>query len=103
MFVMRELTVWVFNGNTQNHKFAFPSGVFSTQANAEKWIAKHGLSGTLTMYRVDTGAYDWAIESGSFRPSKPHHTTPEFIGQFGGGDVHSHYEGGKPLSKSPLR
>ena len=84
------MEVWVFNGARSN----FPSGVFSSLVLAEEWIKRHCLTGTVTMYRLDTGAYDWAIEKGSFRPSKPHHGTPEFIGQFAGGDVHHHYEDG---------
>lgn len=92
---MDEQTVWVFTGSQESHKSVFPSGVFSTQAAAEDWIATHELSGTLTMYRLDIGAYDWAIEHGYFRPTKPDHSTPDFIAQFGGGDVHFHYESGK--------
>jgi hypothetical protein len=30
-------------------------------STAEDWIAKQGLPGTLTVYRVDIGAYDWAV------------------------------------------
>lgn len=52
------------------------------------------MSGILTMYRLDIGAYDWAIENGYFKPKKPHHTTSGFIGRFGGGDIHYHYEDG---------
>lgn len=92
---MNERTVWVFTGSQESHKSAFPSGVFSTQEAAEDWIARHGLTGTLTMYRLDVGAYEWAIENGQFRPTKPHHSTPEFISNFSGGEIHFHYEAGK--------
>ncbi len=88
--------VWVFTGarGTPSTNASFPGGVFSTQERAEAWIAHHGLSGVLTMYRLDAGAYDLAVESESFKPSKPHHHTPEFIGRFAGGEVHFHYEAG---------
>jgi len=92
---MNEPTVWVFSGASETRKTVFPSGVFSSQENAERWIEKHALSGTRTMYRVDVPALDWAIENGHFRPSKPHHATPDFIAHFAGGDVHFHYKCGK--------
>lgn len=91
---MMETTVWIFSGSRTNGTSTFPSGVFSTQARAEEWIQRHKLSGTLTLYRLDIGAYDWAVQNDFFQPSKPHHTTPEFIGQFTGGDVHFHYDHG---------
>jgi hypothetical protein len=83
--------VWVFNG-TGAH---FPSGVFSDLTLAEAWIAKHRVSGTLTLYYVDEGAYDWAIRNGFFVPRKPEHTYPSFIGRFTGGQQHHHYENGE--------
>jgi len=92
---MNERTVWVFTGSQASKASLFPSGVFSSQESAEAWIATHELSGTLTLYRVDVGAYDWAVQNGYFRPTKPHHSTPEFIAGFSGGDVHFHYESGK--------
>jgi hypothetical protein len=95
---MDERTVWVFTGSQENQRSTFPSGVFSTQAAAENWIAKHELSGTLTVYRVDVGAYDWAVQNGTFRPTKPHHSTPDFIAHFSGGDIHFHYESGRRVS-----
>lgn len=50
------------------------------------------------MYPVDIGAYDWAIQNGYFRPTKPHHSTPEFIAHFSGGDIHFHYESGRRVT-----
>ena len=85
------MEVWVFSGVGSS---GFPAGVFSSIAAAETWIELHSLSGTLTLYRVDVGAYDWAVEHGYFKPTKPHHETPEFVGRFSGGDQHYHYEGG---------
>ena len=87
---------WVFTGlrNPGNTNPTFPGGVFSSLETAEEWIKRYSLSGTLTLYRVDVGAYDWAVANGYFKPSKPHHKTPEFIGRFSGGDIHYHYESG---------
>src|SRR5687768_5778588 len=51
--------VWVFNGTATG--FRFPAGVFTDITVAEAWIAHHHLSGTLTWYPLDIGAYDWAV------------------------------------------
>jgi hypothetical protein len=75
----------------------FPGGVFSSLDAAEEWIKCHALSGTITLYRVDVGAYGLAIANGYFKLSKPHHETSEFIGRFSGGDVHHHYETGTKI------
>ncbi len=83
--------VWVFNGTGGQ----FPSGVFSDLNKAEAWIAKHRLSGTATLYHLDVGAYDWSIENGFFKPKKPHHSEPDFIARFAGGQQHHHYENGQ--------
>lgn len=83
------MDVWVFNGEGS----AFPSGVFSTRADAERWIALHSLSGTLTRYPVDTGIYDWAVGRGTFKADKP--VTPTFIGRFSSAyQEHYHYDDG---------
>lgn len=93
--------VWVFTSMRAPTSTTptFPSGVFSSIETAEAWIKLHRLSGILTLYRVDVGAYDWALANDYFRPSKPHHKTPEFIGRFSGGDVHYHYEEGTKADK----
>ena len=84
--------IWVFNGA----RASYPSGVFTDLDRAERWIGEHRLSGTLTAYPVDTGVYEWAISKGFFRPSKPHQTTPEFIGRFTSASMeHHHYEDGR--------
>lgn len=89
--------VWIFTGERSKPgtNATFPAGAFSNLQLAEAWIAKHRLSGVLTMYRLDVGAYDWAVENGTFKPKKPHHFAPEFIGRFAGGETHFHYEAGK--------
>jgi hypothetical protein len=83
--------VWVFSGAGSH----FASGVFSDLAIAEAWIAKHRVSGTLTLHHVDEGAYDWSIRNGFFVPRNPEHTHPNFIGRFTGGQQHHHYENGE--------
>lgn len=70
--------VWVFNG-TQNH---FPSAIFATRELAESWINQHQLTGTLTAYPINTSVYDWTIEKGWFKPTRPHQTTAKFISNF---------------------
>ncbi|MCL4783528.1 MAG: hypothetical protein KJZ70_10880 [Bryobacterales bacterium] len=84
-------SVWVFSGAGGR----FPAGVFSNLGAAEAWIAKHRLSGTLTLYHLDEGAYDWSVRNGFFTPKKPEHTRPEFVGRFAGGQQHHHYADGK--------
>ena len=86
-----EDSVWVFNGNDS----AFPAAVFSARERAEAWIEGHHLSGTLTKYPVDVSAYDWAVESGVFRPKRPDQSEPRFIGRFSSASQeHYHYENG---------
>jgi len=84
-------TIWVFTGP----RAQFPAGVFTTVEIAELWIRHHGLTGTLTEYPVDKGAYDWAIGAGVFAASKPEHRSPEFIARFSAANQeHYHYEDG---------
>jgi hypothetical protein len=82
--------VWVFNGGGK-----FPSGVFSSRENAEAWIALHGLAGCLTKYPLDQGAYEWAIEIGTFTPRRDEQRTAAFIGRFACGQDHCPFESGK--------
>lgn len=82
-------SVWVFNGANAS----FPSGVFIDREGAETWIEAKGLNGTLTKYPLDVGVYDWAIETGLFKPRKPHETTTEFIQCFTtASQEHYHYD-----------
>ncbi len=91
--------VWVFTGerNMPGTNATFPGGVFSDCQRAEEWIEKHCLSGVLTTYRLDVGAYDFAVANDTFKAKEPHHYTPEFIGRFAGGETHFHNESGKRL------
>jgi hypothetical protein len=92
MAKVEEPAVWVFCGNNAT----FPSAVFSQRKDAEEWISRHELSGTLTAYPIDKPAYDWAIETGSFEPKKPKHKTSEFIQKFSSASQeHYHYTKGE--------
>jgi hypothetical protein len=81
--------VWVFHGRGGR----FTSGVFTTHEKAETWIEKHGLTGVLTRYPLDISAYDWALETGTFRVKKLEQTSAEFIQKFtSGSQEHYHYD-----------
>lgn len=82
--------VWVFHGSGGQ----FASGVFSARETAEEWIAMHRLSGLLTLYPVDQGAYEWAIANGYFKPYRADQTEAVFIQKFSCGAHHHHYENG---------
>jgi hypothetical protein len=82
--------VWVFHGSGGQ----YTSGVFSTRDNAEDWIATRGLSGLLTRYPLDLGAYDWAVEQGHFEPRREDQISAKFIQRFSDGSVHHHYKDG---------
>ncbi len=82
--------VWVFSANS-----SFPAGIFSTFNQAKSWIAQHQLTGVLTEYPLDTGAYDWCVEKHYFQPKSAHHASPSFIAQFTcGAMTHYHFEDG---------
>lgn len=83
--------IWIFNGTNSR----FPAAAFSSEELAVTWIRQHRLSGTLTQYLLDTPALDWAIASGWFKPSKPHHAEPGFIQSFtSASQPHRHYTDG---------
>jgi len=85
-------SVWVFTGP----KVQFPSGVFTELEKAERWIVQHKLSGTLTKYPVDVGAFDWAVQSGAFAPKRDDQLSAEFIERFSSASQeHYHYEHGE--------
>lgn len=84
-------SIWVFMAP----QAAFPAGVFFILDEAEAWIARHQLSGVLTEYPVGMGVFDWALETGSFRPKPEKKIDAKFIGQFTSASmVHFHYEDG---------
>jgi hypothetical protein len=85
--------IWVFQ-NVLRGRFA--GGLFTTREAAERWIEKNGCSGVLTLYPVDVGVYEWAIEQGLFTPNKPHERAAEFIAGFTTArQPHHHYENGR--------
>jgi len=84
-------TVWLFHGADGR----FAGGVFTDIALAEKWIFEHRLTGVLTEYPVNTGVFNWAIDTGLFTPKKEEHHSPAFIGKFTtAAQEHFHYENG---------
>ena len=84
-------TVWVFTGP----RAQFPSGVFTQRDTAERWILQHRLSGTLTSYPLDVGAFDWAVSAGHFTPQRDDQRSAEFIQRFSSASQeHYHYEHG---------
>jgi hypothetical protein len=84
--------IWIFNGSNSR----FSSGVFTKKESAESWIKKNKLTGVLTLYPVDTGVYDWAIENGFFVPKKDSEKMPEFIQKFSSASQeHYHFEDGE--------
>ena len=71
------------------------SGVFASKELAEEFIRKHLLTGILTKYPLNIGAYDWAIQEGYFVSDTLKHSTPEFIQAFTtASQEHFHYESG---------
>jgi hypothetical protein len=83
--------VWIFHSETGR----FASGVFTDQASGLVWVAQHELTGVLAEYEVGNGCYDFAVEEGRFRNTKPHHGTPEHVGTFSPGLGHIHVQGGQ--------
>ncbi len=87
-------SIWVFVGESKG-----VGGVFKTVEKASEWIAHHALSGLLTEYPVDSGAYDWAVARGMFRPTKDDHRSSQFIGSFVSAKMrHHHFEHGRLLA-----
>jgi hypothetical protein len=61
------------------------------------WIARHELTGILTEYPVGDGCYDIAVRDGRFRPTRPHHGSPEHVAGFSPGwTAHVHVTRGTP-------
>jgi hypothetical protein len=85
-------SVWVFHGEGAPHA----SGVFISKERALAWVEHHSLTGLLTQYPLDVGAYDDAIARGLFTPSREHHGTAEHIAQFSPGRTeHLHLVDGR--------
>lgn len=87
-----ESFAWVFCGD----KGRFPSGVFGSRADAEGWIARGRLTGTLTAYPIGFGVYDWAISNGFFVARREDQKSPSFVQNFTCASLeHYHYEEGR--------
>ena len=85
-------TVWVFHGQGAG----FASGVFTTEDDGMAWVEQHRLTGILTQYPVGEGCYDHAVRLDRFKPSKPHHGTPEHVAGFSPALQHVHVKDGHP-------
>jgi hypothetical protein len=90
-------TVWVFNGNRNR----FPSAIFATQAQAERWIDEQRATGTLTVYPVHVSTYDWAISAGVFTPRTAAHESPDFVSNFSSASQHHFYFENGQASQAP--
>lgn len=86
--------VWVFVAP----RAQFPSGIFESTIDAEKWISTYSLTGTLTEFHVGFGVYDWALQEGFFKPKPDKVIDASFIGSFTSASMrHFHYENGIKL------
>ncbi len=84
--------VWIFHGVNSR----FGNAVFTDINIAKAWIKKYKLSGIVTLYPLDISIYDWAIESGFFKPKEPKHLLPDFIEKFtSASQEHYHFENGE--------
>ncbi|HYF50566.1 MAG TPA: hypothetical protein VEJ63_14235 [Planctomycetota bacterium] len=68
------MQVWVFMGE----KGQYPMGVWSSLPLAHRYIHDQALTGSLTAYELDLPAYEAAINSGQFKPSKDQHRSHKF-------------------------
>jgi hypothetical protein len=72
--------------------------VFTSIERASEWIARHGLTGLLTGYPLDEGAYDWAVRKGLFKVKREDQQTPAFMANFASGEYHHHFENGQRVA-----
>ncbi|OCK48484.1 hypothetical protein BA766_00365 [Stenotrophomonas maltophilia] len=85
--------IWVFHGAGAR----FAGGVFVSRESGLTWAAKHSLTGVLTCYPLNEGAYDWALRLGTFKPKCPEQCNALFIGGFTCASMeHVHVEDGIP-------
>lgn len=81
--------VWIFHGEGGR----FGSAVFTNIDAAEDWIGKHKLTGLLTLYPLNIGVYDWAIENEFFETKTEKQKSSQFIQGFtSAAQDHFHYE-----------
>jgi hypothetical protein len=85
---MSDKSIWVFHGEGR-----FAGGAFTSRELAEAWIARHSLSGVLTLYPLDTGVYEWAVARGTYDGEKE--VSPRLVGSFSSAyQEHYHYVDG---------
>lgn len=85
--------LWIFTGNASR----FPSAVFESQQDAQSWISKESISGTLTKYPVGIPVYDWALSNNYFK-IKDKIISPNFIANFSSASQeHFHFADGRDL------
>lgn len=86
------LFIWIFHGE----KAEFCSAIYSELEQAEDFIKKYSLSGTLTNMPLDKSIYEWVIEKGFFKPTKDYQHNNKFIQRFTSTYLeHYHYKNGK--------
>ncbi len=84
-------SIYVFTGSGAS----FPSGVFNTIKDATEWIERYSLSGILSLYPVNVGLYDWAIENEYFEVKNEYQKEAKFIEKFTCASIeHIHFEDG---------
>ena len=82
-------SVWVFHGAGGR----FTNGVFCSKAQAEEFILRYRLAGTLTKYPIGMSVYDWAIQEKLFESTKPEQYEAGFIQRFTtASQEHYHYD-----------
>ncbi len=96
--VKPEKGMWVFVGDNSN----FPSGIFTEYENAKSWIERYNLSGTLSIFPIDEGVFDWAIKNNALtikdEKKSEQSNDPFFISSCLPASLdHYHFENGKRL------
>ncbi|WP_425556859.1 DUF7710 domain-containing protein [Dactylosporangium darangshiense] len=84
-------TMWIFQGE----RARYASGLFESLDAGLVWAARHRLTGILAEYCFG-GTYDLAVDDGRFRPSRPHHGSPEHVAGLSPGLRHVHLVDGRP-------
>ena len=73
----------------------FPSAIFTSYGEAEKWIMVNKLTGSLNEYPIDIPVYDWAIKKEYFEPKRDNQKSNKFIQRFTSASMnHWHFEDG---------
>jgi len=88
-------SVWIFIGLNAR----YPAGVFRKFSDAEHWVIRNGLSGILSLYPLDQGVLEWAIEAGWFNPRHEIEIDADYISRFSSAyQAHHQYEKGRRIS-----